>query len=259
MTTEDNETQTTPDTLPENTAPETGQPENAQPEGSREGEQEQKPKHNGIDKRISKLTREKYELKGQLKALQERMSQGGEAPQPKPEDDPEEDPRELIRREAQRVGHELFQLAEASRRKQEIGSAWRKSEAESKKRHEDYDDVVSEFVESGSTPRHVEAAILEADRPAEVTYYLATHPEEAESIAAMSPFRAGIAIGKIEARLAQAPALKKQSAAPEPIAPVKPKGKPQEGLSDDLDSDTWAKRWREKQKTKRASQEWKRA
>jgi hypothetical protein len=75
----------------------------------------------------------------------------------------------------------------------------------------------------------------------------------------MDPFSAAVAIGELKARLGTAPALKKKSAAPDPISPVKPKGKPDEGLSDELNPDDWHKRWLEKKRNQRASQTWKRA
>lgn len=256
---QDNETQATPDTSPEHTAPETEQPENTQPEGSPEGEQEQKPKHNGIDKRISKLTREKYELRGQLKALQERLSSDARAPQREPAEQGDEDPATLIRREAEKVARHMIQQQESARLREDTAKTWKQQETEAKKRFEDYGDVVPEFVESNDLPKHVEAAILRSGNGPAILYHLATHETEAEALASMDPYSAAVAIGEIKARLATAPALKKKSAAPDPISPVKPKGKPDEGLSDDLSTEDWHKRWLAKKQNNRASQIWKRA
>jgi hypothetical protein len=257
MTIENNETTQPEETSPETTAPETGAPENI--EGTQEQDTEHKPKQNGFQKRIDKLTREKYELQGRLKAMAERAPQRQVEERQEPEDQDSQDPQEMIRREVERRVQQEVQRQEAARRQSEVARTWKQQEAEARKRFEDYDEVVPEFVDSGRIPRHVEAALLECEKPVDVTYYLATHPEEADSIAMMSPFRAAATIGKIEARLAQAPALKKQSAAPEPIAPVKPKGKPDEGLSDELSAEDWQKRWHAKKRNKMTSQEWKRA
>ncbi len=223
------ETPTTPATV--EAAPE------QKPEGQ-EGE-EHKPKTNGFQKRIDKLTREKYELQGRLKAMETYAPRQSE---PQQEAEESDDPDVKIRREVDRRVRESLQQQEARRHGENVSKEWKQQESEAKKRYEDYDDVVPDFVESWNPPRHVEAAILECDKKVEVTYYLAKHPEEADAIAAMSPFRAAASIGKIEARLEAQPTLKRQSAAPEPIAPVKAKGKADDGLGDDLSTDDWLKR-----------------
>lgn len=256
MTTENNETQQTEDTSTQTTEAAQEATTETNTEANPEGEQEQKPKHNGIDKRISKLTREKYELRGQLKALQERLSKGEQAPQREPAEQGDEDPATLIRREAEKVARQMIQQQESAKLREETAKTWKQQEAEAKKRFEDYGDVVPEFVESNDLPKHVEAAILRSGNGPAILYHLATHEAEAEALASMDPYSAAVAIGEIKARLATAPALKKKSAAPEPISPVKPKGKPDEGLSDELSTDDWQKRWNARKRNQKAGGMW---
>lgn len=206
-----------------------------------EGDAENKPRPNGLQKRIDKLTREKYELRGELNALRARVAQPQPARQEAEGDGEGEDEKPMTRREAMEMAHNLARQQQAARDQQATQQEWKRQESEAKKRYSDYDEVVPDFVDTWNPPRHVEAAILECEKKVEVTYYLAKHPDEADAIASMSPFRAAAEIGKIEARL-ESPALKKQSAAPEPIAPVKPKGNADDGMGDELSVKDWLKR-----------------
>jgi hypothetical protein len=260
MNIEQTETTTTPETSPENTEA----AGDATPDNTIEGQEENKdtehkPKHGGLQKRIDKLTRDKYELLGKYKALEERVSRGEARPAARPEgEDGEEDPKEIIRAEARRMAQELLAEERAKSQRTETAKSWRQQEADAIKRFPDYKEVVEEFVESG-LPQHMEAAILRSGKGPEVTYHLATHPEVAAAIADMDPFSAAVAIGEIKARLGTAPALRTKSAATEPISPVKPKGKPDEGLSDELSAEDWAKRRNAQLRNKNTSQQWKKA
>ena len=74
---------------------------------------------------------------------------------------------------------------------------------------------------------HVAVAIMDADRGPELVYHLAKHPEVAERLNEMSPARAAMELGRIEASLGEpaappTPPAKKTTTAPAPITPVKP-------------------------------------
>ena len=66
--------------------------------------------------------------------------------------------------------------------------------------------------------------IQNSDVGPDVAYYLGTNPKEADRIARLSPFSQAKEIGKIEAKLADNPPVKKTSSAPAPIAPVTARG-----------------------------------
>lgn len=89
----------------------------------------------------------------------------------------------------------------------------------------DFDAVM----EKADTPTasHVAEALMDADRGPELLYHLAKNPEIVERLNEMSPNRAAIELGKIEARLGEpatppAPPAPKTTTAPAPITPVKP-------------------------------------
>lgn len=67
-------------------------------------------------------------------------------------------------------------------------------------------------------------AIFSVDDGAEVAYHLGTNPAEARRISGLSPIQQAAEIGRISARLAANPTVKKTSNAPAPISPVKTKG-----------------------------------
>lgn len=89
-------------------------------------------------------------------------------------------------------------------------------------------DAVMEKADTPTAP-HVAAAIMEADRGPELLYHLAAHPEIVEKLNDLSPYRAAVELGRIEASLGETvapappppPEPKKPSNAPAPITPVK--------------------------------------
>ena len=62
--------------------------------------------------------------------------------------------------------------------------------------------------------------IQSSDIGPELAYYLGSNPKEADRISRMTPLGQAKEIGKIEAKLASAPPIKKTTSAPAPISPV---------------------------------------
>jgi len=94
--------------------------------------------------------------------------------------------------------------------------------AEAREVHKDFDEALNDY--DGPTSPELHAAILDSDQGAEVAYYLAKHPEEAERMRGMNTGDLYRFIGKIEARIEsgkvkEAPAVK-TTKAPPPIQPV---------------------------------------
>jgi len=58
----------------------------------------------------------------------------------------------------------------------------------------------------------------------DIIYHLGSNPKEAERISKLTPFLQAKEIGRIEAKLADSPPVKKTTSAPAPIAPVTPRG-----------------------------------
>lgn len=114
-------------------------------------------------------------------------------------------------------------------------------------KYEDFDDLVGDPTLPITVPMaHV---IAEMEMGPDVAYYLAQNRADAERIARLSPARAAIELGKIEAKVASAPAPKTvtPSHAPAPITPVSGKAPVASDKPSDKDSvDTWlAKRNRQ--------------
>jgi hypothetical protein len=92
------------------------------------------------------------------------------------------------------------------------------SEEKVRDKYDDYDQVAR----NPNVPitEVMAEAIYESDVGPEVAYYLGSNVKEAARISRLSPFMQAKEIGKIEARLASDPPVKKTSNAPAPISPV---------------------------------------
>ncbi len=98
-----------------------------------------------------------------------------------------------------------------------IHTAWEQQEAQAKTKFADYDEALD-----GDTTRYhpvVLQAIQTSDQGAEVAYHLATHPDEAQRIAALAPVAALRALGRLEAQLSAPPPV---AASPAPTPPPTP-------------------------------------
>ena len=127
--------------------------------------------------------------------------------------------------------------AQAAQNKQRTES-WVKAQTAVRQALPDYDEVVG--LSDVVVAPHVTDTILESDRGPEVAYYLAQHPDKAESINAMSPIAAARAIGRIEAILPGLPvAAAKISKAPAPIKPVSASSSAPIGISDDMSTEAY--------------------
>ena len=123
---------------------------------------------------------------------------------------------------AERKAAELLARREAERQQAETLESYHEREEEARTKYEDFEQVAY-------NPRlpitQVMAETIQAsDVGPEVAYYLGSNPKEADRIAKLSPFLQAKEIGKIEAKLADNPPVKKSSNAPTPITPVTPRG-----------------------------------
>jgi hypothetical protein len=123
---------------------------------------------------------------------------------------------------AERKAAELLERREAERQQAEVLESYHEREEEIRNKYEDFEQVAY-------NPRlpitQVMAETIQAsDIGPEVAYYLGSNPKEADRIAKLSPFLQAKEIGKIEAKLADNPPVKKSSSAPTPITPVTPRG-----------------------------------
>lgn len=236
-------------------APATGEPEApqepepAEPDPDQDTEEQDDPEDShkqtkrkwGAQERISRLTREKYQLAGRVQELERRLmeppaSRPQERPSPPQPQQPTGEPQEsqyeryedyvraVSRWEAAQAYREYRQQDEA-RRAQETHSrqqsAWQGRVADFRATTPDFDSVMAD-VEGIELSPVLQQAILEHEDGARLAYELAKDSKTLERISRLSPTAAVRELGKFEARIlngtqAKPPAVSK---APPPISPV---------------------------------------
>ena len=114
--------------------------------------------------------------------------------------------------------------ARARREAEEASAEYREREEAARDKYDDFEEVA--YNPKLSISDVMADTIQASEQGAELAYYLGKNPKEAARIAALKPFLQAKELGRLEAKLADAPAApaKKPSSAPEPIKPVAPKG-----------------------------------
>jgi hypothetical protein len=169
-----------------------------------------------IDAMISKrLAREqrKWEREQQAKQAQPKV------PAEIPPADQFESPEAYAEVLAERRAQELIAQREAAKQQAEIMEAYHDREEEVRTKYDDFDQVA--YNPQLRITDVMAETIRASDIGPELAYHLGQNPKEADRIARLAPFLQAKEIGKIEARLADAPPVKKASSAPEPIRPVR--------------------------------------
>ena len=194
----------------------------------------------GVQKRIDRAVRQKYEAEARAKMLEERLTyletQSRQPVQQQKVIDNSE-PRienfdnfdEYVRAKAEYIAEQKINqtLSEREKRQQaeyekaahqKTAESWNKRLAQATAELPDFEDVLaSSDVPMTST---MQQAIMESDIGPRVAYYLAQNPDEATEIARMSPIAAIRTLGRIEERLATQKTVVKVTSAPEPVKPV---------------------------------------
>jgi len=131
-----------------------------------------------------------------------------------PADIDESDPHAVVLKKAA----ELVAQRDAAKQQAEIMEAYAESEEKVRDKYDDFDQVAR----NPNVPitEVMAEAIYASDVGPEVAYFLGSNIKEAARIAKLSPFMQAKEIGKIEAKLASDPPVKKTSNAPAPISPV---------------------------------------
>ena len=119
---------------------------------------------------------------------------------------------------AEQKAQQLLVKREQERQQMEVLAAYHDREEEARNKYDDFEQVAY-------NPRvpitDVMAQTIHAsDVGPDIAYYLGANPKEADRIARLSPFLQAKEIGKIEAKIADNPPIKKTSSAPAPITPV---------------------------------------
>jgi len=166
-----------------------------------------------VGKRLAREQR-KWEREQALRASQTQPEAPAELPPADQFDSVEAYAEALALKKAQ----ELVAQRENQRRHLETHNRFLERVEEAMDRYDDYTQVV-ENPSLAITPVMAET-IRASEIGPDVAYYLGSNPREAEKIAALPPFLQPREIGKLEAKLAANPPVKKTTSAPPPIAPV---------------------------------------
>jgi len=124
----------------------------------------------------------------------------------------------LAQQKAERI------VADRDTRKQqsEIVDSYHEREEEARGKYADFEQVA--YNPNLKITDVMAQTIQSSDVGPDLVYYLGMNPKEADRISRLAPFIQAKEIGKLEAKLASDPPVKKTTSAPTPISPVIPKG-----------------------------------
>ena len=217
----------------------------------------------GVQKRIDRLTQEKYRLRAELDFLRsqqpqqaqpaQQAQQTSQAPKLEQYNSIEEYLDALADHKASQKFDHLAKEREAkesqTRQQQEVAKlheSYTKQTEQARQAYEDFDDVVQD--PDLPISQAMAEAIMRSSNGADVAYYLGKNPDQAARIASLDPFSAAVEIGRIAATVVR-PQPRKTSNAPPPIQPVGARATPVTD-PDKLSADEWMK-WRNGQLKKR--------
>ena len=121
---------------------------------------------------------------------------------------------DFIRLEADK----LVQQREAAKQQSQVLESYQEREEMARDKYDDFEQVA--YNPNLPITNVMAETIQHSDIGPELAYYLGTNPKDAERISRLSPFMQAKEIGKIEAKLADNPPVKKTTSAPAPISPV---------------------------------------
>lgn len=216
-----------------------------------EATEAEKPNEDGFQKRINKVTADKYAANRRADNLQVRVDKL-EAAQAKPElsaptledasIDFDEDKlnkaqvayqiQEGVKSELERSQRQNEQASQQAAA-QEIANSF--SERVKTFAKDDFADKAGAIPE---LPAGVADAVMQLENGPEVIYHLGQHLDKADGIAKMSPIMAMMEIGKLTAKLSAKPEFK-QSAAPDPIEPLSSGSAMKSEIGDEMSINDW--------------------
>lgn len=119
---------------------------------------------------------------------------------------------------AEKRVQELIIQREREKQEASLLEAYHEKEEEVRNKYDDFDQVA--YNPNLSITTVMAQTIHASDIGPDVAYYLGINPKEASRISNLPPLLQAKEIGKIEAKLTDAPLVKKTSSAPAPIKPV---------------------------------------
>ena len=194
---------------PEQVATAAPEPEEQTPEVADEAPSEKLFTQEELNAEFGKrLARERRKMEREFAAKQ------SPAPLLENADTPEAYAEALAYQKAEQILHER----EVKRQQAEILDGYRDREEEARDKYEDFEQVA---YNPNLRITDVMAQTIQASEIGpDVAYFLGANPKEADRISKLQPILQAKEIGKLEAKLADNPVVKKTTSAPTPIAPV---------------------------------------
>jgi len=193
----------------------------------------------GVQKRIDRAVRQKYEAEARAKMLEERVAamESRQAPQQQQRQADDQEPTidkfdnfdQYVAAKAEYIAKKQIEstLTEREQRQKaereatertKTADSWNKRIAAATVEMPDFEEVLASS-DVPMTPS-MQQAIMESDIGPRLAYYLANNPDEAEKIAGMSPIGAIRTLGRIEERLSNQKPTVKTTDAPAPIKSI---------------------------------------
>ena len=113
---------------------------------------------------------------------------------------------------------ELIAKREAAKQQSQVIESYQEREEAARDKYDDFEQVA--YNPKLPITTVMAETIQSSDIGPELAYYLGSNPKDAERISRMSPLAQAKEIGKIEAKLASDPPVKRTTSAPAPISPV---------------------------------------
>ena len=124
---------------------------------------------------------------------------------------------------AMKKAEQLLYERDVQRQQTEVLGAYHDREEEARNKYDDFEQVA--YNPSLKITTVMAQTIQSSDIGPDVAYYLGANPKEADRISRLAPYVQAKEIGRIEAKLASEPMVKKTSSAPPPFTPVTPNSK----------------------------------
>ena len=129
-----------------------------------------------------------------------------------------ESPEAYVEALAYQKAEELIAKREAAKQQSSVLESYHDLEEEARTKYDDFEQVA--YNPKLPITNVMAETIQSSDVGPELAYYLGSNPKEANRISRMSPLSQVKEIGKIEAKLADNPPVKRTTSAPAPISPV---------------------------------------
>jgi len=166
-----------------------------------------------IGKRLAREQR-KWEREQQQRAAETQIVKAA----PTASVDQFESPEAYAEALAYQKAEELLAKREAAKQQSQVLESYQEREEAARDKYDDFEQVA--YNPKLPITNVMAETIQSSEIGPELAYYLGSNPKDAERISRMTPLSQAKEIGKIEAKLAAEPPVKRTTSAPAPISPV---------------------------------------